>query len=270
MPAVPCILIDAFSDRPFSGNPAAVCLLEAAADASWMQRVAAEMNLSETAFVHPRDDGFGLRWFTPRVEIDLCGHATLASAHALWSEGLLDPDVVVPFHTKSGTLSCSRDGDWIALDFPAVPVAEIEPAPALLTALDVDAVFVGRTKFDEFVVIDSEPTLRALQPDFEALKTLSARGVIVTAPSLDERFEFVSRFFAPAAGVDEDPVTGSAHCSLAPYWSQRLGKSAMTGFQASARGGVVRVRIAGDRVILGGQAVTVLRGALSGAAWPAG
>jgi PhzF family phenazine biosynthesis protein len=263
MPGIACLQIDAFADRPFAGNPAAVCLLEKAADAGWMQSVAAEMNLSETAFVFPRDDGFGLRWFTPIVEVDLCGHATLASAHALWSEGLVDPAVPIPFHTNSGVLTCSRSGDWIELDFPATPATEAVAAPGLLAALDVEPLFVGCTKFDYLVVVDSEDTIRSLRPDFEALRRLAVRGIIVTSVSDDDRFEFVSRFFAPGSGIYEDPVTGSAHCCLAPYWGERLGKTTMVGFQASARGGVVRVRVAGERVLLGGQAVTVLRGALA-------
>jgi PhzF family phenazine biosynthesis protein len=264
MAAIACLTIDAFADRPFAGNPAAVCLLESAADAAWMQRVAAEMNLSETAFLHPRSNGFGLRWFTPAAEVDLCGHATLAAAHALWSEGLVDPDVVIPFHTKSGVLACRRDGEWIELDFPATPAQPVDTPPAgLLEALGVAPSFVGRTVFDQFVVTASEDTVRSLTPDFVRLRALNVRGVIVTAPSADAQFDFVSRYFAPAVGIDEDPVTGSAHCALARYWSERLGKTSLVGYQASGRGGVVRTQLVGDRVLLGGQAVTVMRGSLS-------
>lgn len=263
MPGIACLQIDAFTDRPFTGNPAAVCFLDKAADAVWMQRVAAEMNVSETAFISPRDDGFGLRWFTPTVEVDLCGHATLASAYALWSEGLVDADVPIPFHTKSGILTCACDGEWIELDFPATPAEAIDAPPGLLAALGVAPSFVGRTTNDNFIVVDAEATVRSMRPDFAALRALGRLGVIVTSASEDDRFDFVSRFFAPAAGIDEDSVTGSAHCCLGPYWGERLGKTELTGFQASARGGLVRVRVAGDRVVLRGQAVTVLRGSLS-------
>ncbi len=255
-------IVDAFTDRPFAGNPAAVCLAERAADADWMQSVAAEMNLSETAFVRPLDDGYELRWFTPAVEVELCGHATLASAHVLWTEaGCRDDEI--RFHTKSGVLTASRAGQLIELDFPATPAETAEPPAGLLDALGARPSFVGKSKFDKFVVVESEQVVCNMQPDFRRLREISMRGVIVTSLSNDPRFDFVSRFFAPGAGIDEDPVTGSAHCVLGPYWSERLGKSELTAYQASRRGGVVRVRIAGDRVKLGGQAVTVLRGELA-------
>jgi PhzF family phenazine biosynthesis protein len=256
-------VVDAFTDRPFAGNPAAVCLLDAARDARWMHDVAAEMNLSETAFVRPCGDEFELRWFTPLVEVELCGHATLASAHALWTEGVVRPGRPIRFDTKSGILTCSQQDALIELDFPMIPVEEAEPPGGLLDAFGVKASFVGRSKFDKFVLLASAEDVRSLRPDFTRLREIATRGVIVTSVSHDPRFDFVSRYFAPAAGIDEDPVTGSAHCCLASFWGERLGKSNMTGFQASARGGIVRVRIRGDRVILGGQAVTVLRGELS-------
>ena len=255
-------IVDAFTNRPFAGNPAAVCLLDEERDASWMQAVAAEMNLSETAFVRPLGDGFELRWFTPAIEVDLCGHATLASAHALWCEGVLAGDSPIRFHTRSGVLTCKRDGTFIELDFPATPVEDSEPPEGLLDALGVQPTFVGESKFDKFVLVESEQIVRSLKPDFAALRQISMRGVIVTSVSNDPQFDFVSRFFAPAAGVNEDPVCGSAHCCLGPYWSKQLGKNEMTAFQASARGGFVRVRINGDRVFLGGQAVTVMNGDL--------
>ena len=254
------IVVDAFADRPFSGNPAAVCLLDEPRDADWMQAVAAEMNLSETAFVRAVDDGFELRWFTPGVEVDLCGHATLAAAHVLWSEEVADSSQPIRFQSKSGVLICARRGDWIELDFPATPVRQAPPPQELLDALGVQCTFSAESKFDRFVVVASEQAVRQAEPDFTRLRRLSTRGVIVTSTCDDPRFDFVSRFFAPAVGVDEDPVTGSAHCALAPYWSERLGKTSMTGFQASKRGGVVRVRVEGDRVILGGQAITMLSG----------
>jgi len=253
------IQVDAFTNRPFAGNPAAVCVLPAPAPEEWMRHVAREMNLSETAFLVPRDGGFDLRWFTPAVEVGLCGHATVASAHVLWEDGHLPPGQQARFHTRSGLLLADRRGDWIELDFPAKLVAAAEAPAELLPALGVTrAAFVGKNVFDYLVEVDSEATLRALAPDHSALRKVPVRGVIVTAPSANAEFDFVSRFFAPGSGVDEDPVTGSSHCALAPYWGERLGKTSMTAFQASARGGVVRVRLAGDRVILGGQAVTVM------------
>jgi PhzF family phenazine biosynthesis protein len=257
--SVRIVQVDAFTNRPFAGNPAAVCVLPAPAPEEWMRHVAREMNLSETAFLLPRDGGFHLRWLTPAVEVDLCGHATLASAHMLWEDGHLPPGQQARFHTRSGLLLADRRGDWIELDFPANLVAPAEAPAELLPALGVTrAAFVGKNVFDYLVEVDSEATLRALRPDHSALRKVPVRGVIVTAPSASSEFDFVSRFFAPGSGIDEDPVTGSSHCALAPYWGQRLGKTSMTAFQASARGGVVRTRLAGDRVILGGQAVTVM------------
>jgi predicted PhzF superfamily epimerase YddE/YHI9 len=258
-----CFQVDAFTDRPFAGNPAAVCLVEQETDTRWMQSVAAEMNLSETAFVRRLDNGFALRWFTPKVEVDLCGHATLASAHILWTEGLVAPTEPIRFHTKSGLLTCSPSGASIELDFPATAPQAVEPPSGLLGALGTDSAWVGKTRFDYLVLVDSESALRSLSPEFRELVKLKTRGVIVTARSDDSRFDFVSRFFAPAAGVDEDPVTGSAHCCLGPFWADRLGKVALFGFQASPRGGVVQVRVLGNRVILGGQAVTIWRGELA-------
>lgn len=255
-------MVDAFTDRPFAGNPAAVCLLDEERDAEWMQAVAAEMNLSETAFVRPLEDGLELRWFTPAIEVELCGHATLASAHALWTQSVVDQQQPIRFHTKSGILTCTHNGDFIELDFPATPAHEAEPPPGLLDALGVRPSFVGRSKFDKFIVVESEQVVRSLKPDFARLRAISMRGVIVTSTSDDPRFDFVSRYFAPGAGINEDPVTGSAHCCLGPFWSERLGKTEMTAYQASAREGVVRVRVNGDRVILGGQAVMVMKGEL--------
>ena len=261
--AIRIVQVDAFTNKPFGGNPAAVCVLPHAAPDEWMRNVAREMNLSETAFLTPHDGGFQLRWFTPAVEVDLCGHATVASAHVLWQDGHLPPDRQARFHTRSGLLLADRRGEWIELDFPAKVVAAA-PAPAeLLPALGVaQAIFVGRNAFDYLVEVDSEETLRALSPDHSTLRKVPVRGVIVTARPARGEFDFVSRFFAPGSGIDEDPVTGSAHCALGPYWGGLLGKSEMTAFQASARGGVVRVKLQGDRVLLGGQAVTVMTGEL--------
>jgi PhzF family phenazine biosynthesis protein len=253
--------IDAFTSEPFRGNPAAVCLLDRERDAEWMQHVAAEMNLSETAFLLRNDQEWSLRWFTPAVEVDLCGHATLASAHALWSEG--ERDQLLRFRTRSGLLTARRDGEWIELDFPAKREERITAPAGLLEALGVsDAVYVGRNQFDYIVELRSEDEVRRLRPDHAVLRQLPARGIIVTSRGSGD-YDFISRFFAPGSGIDEDPVTGSAHCCLAPYWSAKLGKNEMTAFQASPRGGVVRVRVDGDRVKLGGQAVTVLSGELA-------
>lgn len=256
--------IDAFTDQPFRGNPAAVCLLDRERDAAWMQNVAAEMNLSETAFLLPRSDGWSLRWFTPASEVDLCGHATLASAHALWEEKILPEKDAARFHTRSGLLTAKRDGEWIELDFPATRDQKCDAPPALMEALGVTSPrYVGKNKFDYVVEVGSEDEVRSVKPDMRKLRQTDARGVIVTSRASNGKYDFVSRFFAPAVGVDEDPVTGSAHCCLTPYWSQRLGRNELLALQASARGGTLRVRLDGDRVKLGGRAVTVLRGELA-------
>ncbi len=235
-----------------------------------MQAVAAEMNLSETAFVRPAGDGFDLRWFTPAVEVDLCGHATLATAHALWSEARVPDNDEIRFRTRSGVLIAARRGDLIELDFPATApgpaTLAAEEVTALGNALGVEPDLVARSAFDFLVVARSEDAVRGLQPDFPRLRELESRGVIVTSVSDDPGFDFVSRFFAPGVGIDEDPVTGSAHCCLGPYWSERLGKAEMKAFQASSRGGVVHVRVSGERVFLGGSAVTVFKGELTQAA----
>lgn len=254
--------VDAFADKPFAGNPAAVCVLPEARDEGWMQAVAREMNISETAFLVKQDDGYKLRWFTPAVEVALCGHATLASAHVLWEDGRLKPNAIARFHTKSGLLTAAQSGMWIEMDFPAVLEEPAEPPPGLAKALGAKMKYVGKNKFDYLIELDSEAAVRELQPDLRSLRALPVRGLIVTSASSSKEFDFVSRFFAPGSGVDEDPVTGSAHCCLGPFWSKRRNKTEFTAYQASRRGGVVRVRIKGDRVILGGQAVTVLRGEL--------
>ena len=254
--------VDAFTDRPFAGNPAAVCFLDQPREDAWYQSVAAEMNLSETAFLLAEGEGFRLRWFTPAVEVDLCGHATLASAHALWRSGRLPEDALARFETRSGRLTAERDDEWIVLDFPATPPAPAEEPPGLRSALGVEPLEVARSRFDLFVVVREAGAIRGMTPDLEALAGFPARGIVVTAPGDAEGVDFVSRFFAPASGVAEDPVTGSAHCALAPYWAARLGRTRLTGYQASRRGGRVRVELAGERVRLGGKAVTVLRGRL--------
>lgn len=259
---LPIVQVDAFTDRAFSGNPAAVCLLDAPREDGWMQNVAREMNLSETAFLMRRDDGFDLRWFTPEVEVDLCGHATLASAHVLWEEEILDKKETARFHTRSGILSAVRVDRWIEMDFPAELQKPAIAPPALTRAVGTTPVYIGRNRFDYLLELESEEVLRSLHPDLALLKTVPARGVIVTAPSGSKNYDFVSRFFAPAVGINEDPVTGSAHCCLGPYWQKRLKKDSFIAYQASARGGIVRLNVQGDRVMLSGQAVTVLRGEL--------
>ncbi len=241
-------VVDAFTDRAFTGNPAAVTVIDAFPEDPRMQAVAREMNLSETAFVVPRDDeDHDLRWFTPSMEVGLCGHATLAAAYLLGGEAR--------FHTRSGILTCTRaDTRIIEMDFPADAPVETEPPPSL----DLPGVcWYGLGKFDAFVVVDDAAPLRRLRPDLAKLSELGTRAVIVTAPGDRPDVDCVSRVFAPNAGIPEDPVTGSAHCTLACYWSERLGRDVLLGEQASARGGVVHMRRAGERVVLGGQAVTV-------------
>ena len=267
--AVEITQVDAFTATPFHGNPAAVCILNSPREEKWMAAVAMEMNLSETAFLTPDpiDHGaFQLRWFTPTVEVALCGHATLASAHVLWELGRLSPHAEARFHTKSGILICNKLGNWIEMDFPAIFV-EPSAAPAdLAEALGCEIRAIGRSKFDYLAELADEATVRALKPNHHLLRQLPVRGIIVTAmadPANAHNYDFVSRFFAPGSGIDEDPVTGSAHCSLAPYWAVRTGKVEMTGYQASLRTGIVKVRPVGDRVFLSGQAVTVLRGELA-------
>jgi PhzF family phenazine biosynthesis protein len=256
------IQVDAFTNQPFAGNPAAVCVLMEPAPELWMQQVAREMNLSETAFLYPQADGFNLRWFTPATEVDLCGHATLASAHVLWETGQLSPEAPARFFTKSGLLTARRQGDWIELDFPAEPESPVEPPAHLFVALGLNPTYVGKNRLDYLVLVDTETIVLHIQPDLSLLRSIPHRGLIVTAPAARPGFDFVSRFFAPNVGIDEDPVTGSAHCCLGPFWQSRLNKNELLAYQASARGGVVRVRPAGERVYLGGQAVTVLRGEL--------
>jgi len=259
---IPTYQVDAFTAEPFRGNPAAVCLLPAPRDEQWMQSVAREMNLSETAYLHRESDGWRLRWFTPAVEVALCGHATLASAHILWETGQLASGETARFHTKSGLLTAERNGSNIELNFPAKTAEPADAPTGLAEALDVKPIFVGRSAFDYLVEVDSAVTLRTMKPNFAMLANLPVRGVIVTSRSDQPQFDFVSRFFAPASGVNEDPVTGSAHCTLGPFWQARLNKSEFVAYQASTRGGVIGVRVAGDRVHLSGQAVTVLRGEL--------
>jgi predicted PhzF superfamily epimerase YddE/YHI9 len=260
---IPLFLIDAFAERPFTGNPAAVCLLEAWPADQWLQAVAMEMNQAETAFLVRDGGAFRLRWFTPAVEVDLCGHATLASARVLWDQQLASANAPIEFLTRSGSLFARLVGEVIELDFPLTPQQESAAPAGLLESLGTSAIYVGRN-FDYLVEVSDERALRGLAPDYRALAEVECRGVIVTARSSDPQFDFVSRFFAPRAGIDEDPVTGSAHCTLAHYWEQKLGKQSLRAYQASRRGGIVGVEVVGDRVRLRGQAMTVVRGELIG------
>ena len=258
--SVNIVQVDAFTAKAFGGNPAAVCILAGPADEQWMRDIAREMNLSETAFLHPENGGYRLRWLTPAIEVDLCGHATLASAHVLWQDRHLAPDAPAKFHTRSGLLTCVKRGEWIEMDFPAKIAEKTEAPGQMAEALGTDLVWVGRNQFDYLVEVADEKTLLGIKPNHHLLRQLPVRGVIVTAKGTE--YDFVSRFFAPGSGIDEDPVTGSAHTALAPYWGRKLSKAEMVGYQASERGGVVKVRLEGDRVILGGQAVTVMRAEL--------
>lgn len=263
---IPLFQVDAFTSAPFAGNPAAVALLERAADAGWMLSVAAEMNVAETAFLVPAGAGrYGLRWFSPKVEIDLCGHATLAAAHVLWTEGR-DTSDVLAFDTRSGELRARRlEGGWIELDFPAATAADATIDPEVLASLRVEPVRTAETDNGWVLVeLSSAAEVRAAAPDLVRLGEVTEHGVIITAPGEhDNDADIVSRVFAPAFGIPEDPVTGSAHCVLATWWWERVGRDRIVAEQASARGGRMHVVLDGDRVRLQGPAVTVLRGELT-------
>ncbi|WP_219837865.1 PhzF family phenazine biosynthesis protein [Paenibacillus sp. R14(2021)] len=263
----PIAIIDAFTSVPFRGNPAAVCLLDEPKNAEWMQLAAAEMNLSETAFLERREDGsYGLRWFTPTVEVELCGHATLASSHYLWTNGLLRPDEQARFQTLSGLLKADLTSSGVTLDFPAEPAAPLTAPEELIQGLGLIPRFIGRNRMDYLVEVDREDTVRTLQPDFAMLARVQARGVIVTSRADSNAegtpYDFVSRAFYPASGINEDPVTGSAHCALGPYWQRRLRKNVLNAYQASSRGGELTIEVTGDRVLMTGRAVTIMNGYL--------
>lgn len=253
---VPLYQVDAFTNRLFSGNPAAVCPLDAWLSDPALQAIAAENNLAETAFVVAVDDGYNLRWFTPKVEVDLCGHATLATAFVL-QQVLSRTENPLRFHTRSGLLTVTSDGPQFTLDFPLLPPMPVEPQEWLAAALGGSPLGFWRAT-DYLVLYENEAAIHTLQPDLRALAAVDARGIIVTAPG--EECDFVSRFFAPGAGIDEDPATGSAHCTLAPFWSERLGKNPLQARQVSSRGGELHCRVAGDRVLISGQAVLYLEG----------
>ena len=254
--------VDAFTSEMFAGNPAAVCLLDDSRDADWMQHVARELRAPATVFVRRTGDGRQLRWFSPAVELELCGHGTLAAAHVMWETGELSSNEPARFQTRNGTLTAVTNDGWIELDFPATPDVPASPPAGLAEALHATPKYVGRSRFDYLVELEDERAIRALQPDIAALRAIPTRGVIVTSRADDGRADFVSRFFAPSAGIDEDHVTGSAHCCLAPFWSRRFGRTRLSARQLSPRGGVLKVAIEGDRVRLAGQAVTVMRGEL--------
>ncbi|MBD2665868.1 phenazine biosynthesis protein PhzF family [Richelia sinica FACHB-800] len=255
--------VDAFTNKAFTGNPAAVCVLNSPQPDQWMQNVAQEMNLSETAFLIPQNDGFNLRWFTPTVEVPLCGHATLASAHVLWSEGHLSIDKAANFYTKSGKLIAKCKDDWIQLDFPVNHSQETTPPPNLQAVLGVNYKSVYINSLGYLVELESATLVKEIQPNFQLMKNLPIGNIIVTSIGNSD-YDFVSRFFAPGLGINEDPVTGAAHCCLAPFWRDRLGKDEFLAYQASSRGGVVKVSYSGgERVLLAGQAVTVMRGELT-------
>ncbi|GCF08483.1 PhzF family phenazine biosynthesis protein [Dictyobacter arantiisoli] len=261
---LPLFHIDAFTSTPFAGNAAAVCMLDQPREDLWLQQVAREMNLAATAFLIPQDDGYHLRWFSAAVELELCGHGTLASAHVLWEQGYLTNDTPAHFYTRAGHLTANRYGEWIELNFPAKPEQATEILPIFRECLGVTPRYVGKSHLDYLIELESEEIVRNLQPDFAKIASLPARGIIVTAAadSSASEYDFVSRFFCPSVGINEDPVTGSAHCVLSPFWHKKLGREQLTGYQASTRGGIVRVLFDGDRVRLGGQALTLLRGEL--------
>lgn len=260
--SIPFFQIDAFTNKPFGGNSAAVCLLPTPGEEKWMQNVAAEMNLSETAFLHPQKEGYSLRWFTPTTEVDLCGHATLAATQALFEQGLMRDQEPVQFFTKSGCLTAIKKKDIIELNFPIEPAKPITPPSYLLEALGVNAIFVGKNRFDYLIEVATVGDVQNLKPDFNQLKNLQLRGVMITAKSDSSQCDFVSRFFAPGAGINEDPVTGSAHCCLGPYWSSKLGKTEMVAHQISQRKGELFLRLSDNRIFISGQAITILQGEL--------
>jgi PhzF family phenazine biosynthesis protein len=255
-------IIDAFTHEPFKGNPAAVCLLRERKEERWMQNVAMEVNLSETAFLLPQGDGYELRWFTPVKEVELCGHATLASAHCLWEQGWEPETKEIRFQTKSGWLSAKKDGAWIEMNFPAEPVEACPWPEQLEEALGTQPLFVGKNRMDLLVEVESEEVVRRLRPNFSLLASLPVRGVLVTSRAAKGPYDFVSRCFFPALGVNEDPVTGSAHCALAPYWQTKQGQKRFLAKQLSSREGVLKISLEGERVLLAGQAITVIRGEL--------
>ena len=247
--------VDAFTDGLHSGNPAAVCLLEKDIPERTKQKIAFQINLSETAFLLEKEGVFELRWFTPETEVALCGHATLASAHILFTLGIIPADEDAVFSTKSGILTARRKSDLIEMDFPSEDPWEVETPEDLLMAISAAPLYVGRNRFDYIALYESEGMVRSAVPKLNHVRKLDSRGLIITSVSSSDRYDFVSRFFAPNAGIEEDPVTGSAHCCLCPFWSRRLGKKELAGHQASERSGLVHTRLLEKRVFLSGKAV---------------
>jgi PhzF family phenazine biosynthesis protein len=260
---LPIFTVDAFTNEPFKGNPAAVCILKEEIPTSLMQSIAFELNLAETAFVLKEKDSdtFSLRWMTPNSEVDLCGHATLATSHTLWQQGICKISDVINYNTRSGLLTAKNENGKITLDFPAIPQKKIEYPPELIDAIGgVVPKYVGMTKWNYIIELESERDIINLKPNFDIMLTLPGWGTIITAKADMNGYDFISRFFAPEKGIQEDPVTGSAHCALAPYWQSRLGKDSFLAYQASERGGTLEIKIEGDRVMLTGDAVTVISG----------
>jgi PhzF family phenazine biosynthesis protein len=261
---LPIYTVDAFTDKPFSGNPAGVCILNDAIPESLMQNIALEMNLAETAFVLKQDDGYSLRWFSPNTEIDLCGHATLASANIMWQNGVANPDQQLRFHTRSGILTANKHGDEIVLDFPVLLQKKIDYSEQLIESIGgAKPKYVGMTKWHYLIELEDEKAVRSVMPNYDLMLGLPGWAVIVTAKASMPGYDFVSRFFAPEKGVPEDPVTGSAHCALGPYWQKHLGKDKFRAYQASPRGGTINVTVNGDRVLLSGKAITMLSGEIN-------
>lgn len=254
-------IVDAFTDKPYKGNPAAVLILKTEKPDHWMQSIAKEMNLSETTFLHRQGEEYSLRWFTPETEVDLCGHATLASAHILWEEQFFNGEEI-RFTTKSGLLTATRDGNWIQMNFPLEIEQKCVPPRELIEGLGVPYRYIGKNRLDYIVEIEDEETLKGLRPNFDLWKSIK-RGVIITSKSNRPGIDFVSRCFYPALGINEDPVTGSAHCCLGPYWQGKLKKNELTAHQLSNREGVLRVTILEERILISGQAITTLKGELA-------
>ena len=258
--------VDAFTSTPFAGNPAGVCILQEHRPDCWMQQVAREVNLSETAFLLPETDSYNLRWFTPITEVSLCGHATLASAHVLWEEKLEPENKSIVFHTKSGPLRARMTGKLVEMDFPARDIQKADNNEELNLSLGISPVFTGKYSIGNgdlyLLEVESDGIIRSIRPNYQRLLSSTARAVIVTSVSSEKDYDFVSRFFAPAVGINEDPVTGSAHCYLTPYWGAKFGKNDLVGYQASERTGVIQCKWMNDRVSIGGEAVTVLKGEL--------
>lgn len=257
--------IDSFANQAFQGNPAGVCLLQSPIDDLKMQNIAREIGLSETAFVTKNFSHFELRWFTPTVEVDLCGHATLASAHALWESKIATSESIA-FHTKSGMLTAKKDSEYVVLDFPTIAIKPLHsPIKNLLESLGInDPLYIGRSDKTVLIEVTSEKCLKNIQPDFELLKEVPIEGVVVTSRSeYPDDYDFVSRYFGPREGINEDPVTGFAHCHLGPYWQTKLNKTKFLAYQASSRGGFIKIDMHDDRILLGGKAITIMKGEIS-------